>query len=127
MQPFFKTGDIFVIKKVSSEDLKIGDIISYYSDWGETGITHRLIKKVPYRTGYLLYTRGDACLNLEGPIEEKALLGKAVAAIRNNHIISLVGQKWYFINRLIVLVAPLVIWGVRIIRPCYSRIKRLMR
>jgi signal peptidase I len=106
MRPFFKTGDMFIVKRTTAGNLKIGDIISYYSEQNKSEVCHRLIKKMRKADGYLLYVRGDACFNPVEQIEEGASLGKVIAVVRNERIVDLTRAHQRFINRFMVAFAP---------------------
>ncbi len=112
MWPFLKAGEKLLIKKTPTENLKVGDIIIYRAD--NQLVCHRLIKKTKERERYLLYVRGDSSVSGPEPITEEMFLGKAISIIKNGKIITLHQMKGQFINRLIVLVAPLVSWGIKI-------------
>lgn len=112
MWPFLRPGEKFLIKKTPTENLKVGDIIIYRAD--NQLVCHRLIKKIKQRERYLLYVRGDSSVSWPEPITEEMFLGKAISIIKNGKIITLNQMKRQLINRLIVLVAPLVSWGIKI-------------
>lgn len=65
MEPTLKVGDVIIVKKIDTEKLEIGDIISFYSA-GDKDIegmvnTHRIVERVEAATGgYLFGTKGDA-------------------------------------------------------------------
>lgn len=116
MWPFLKEGEKLIIKKTKAQDLRIGDIILYRLD--SQLVCHRLIRKdSEVRKGYLIYTRGDNGGKLEGPVASEAILGMAIAVIKNNRIISLSGWRRVFLNPLIALIAPFVKWAVKVIKP----------
>ena len=100
MWPFLKAGEKLIIKKTSIEDLKVGDIILYWSD--NQLVCHRLVKRVRDVDGYLLYTRGDNSSSLPTLVTEQMFLGKAIGIIRNGKTISLIGRR-RFINRAIII------------------------
>ena len=112
MWPFLRAGEKLLIKKTPTENLKVGDIIIYRAD--SQLVCHRLIKKIKQRERYLLYVRGDSSVSWPEPITEEMFLGKAMGIIKNGKIITLNQMKGQLINRLIVLVAPSVSWGIKI-------------
>ena len=112
MWPFLKAGEKLLIKKTPTGNLKVGDIIIYRAD--SQLVCHRLIKKIKQRERYLLYVRGDSSVSWPEPITEEMFLGKAISIIKNGKIITLHQMKGQLINRLIVLVAPSVSWGIKI-------------
>ncbi len=123
MRPFFKTGDIFIAKKTPIECMRIGDIVSYKSTHHKKEISHRLIMKIRRENGYLLYTRGDACFGLDEPIDESAVLGKAVGVIKNGRIINLVGHRQRLTSLLIILFSPWIMIARRLASRIYHRAK----
>ena len=123
MWPFLRGGEKLIVKRTATEDLKIGDIIIYRTK--DPLACHRLIKKIKKEGKYIFYVRGDNSTSLPEPIAEEMFLGKVVSIVKDANVIALNRLKWRFINRVIVLVAPLISWGVRIIRPWYSKIKVL--
>lgn len=112
MWPFLRAGEKLLIKKKPAEKLKVGDIIICRAD--NQLVCHRLIKKIKERERYLLYVRGDNSVSCPEPITEEMFLGRAMGIIKNGKIITLNQMKRQLINRLIVLVAPLVSWGIKI-------------
>jgi signal peptidase I len=114
MWPFLKTKEKVVVKKVSPDNLKIGDIILYRLD--NQMVCHRLVRKVACGSGYLLYARGDASTNLAEPITEKALAGKVIGILRNGRVINFTGIWCRFVNRLIVELAFCIRTGIKIIK-----------
>jgi signal peptidase I len=114
MWPFLKTGEKVMVKKVSAEDLRIGDIILYRL--GNQMVCHRLVKKVASASGYLIYAWGDASPYLGEPITEKALVGKVISILRNGRIISFTGIGRHFVNRLIAEFGPFIRIGIKIMK-----------
>ena len=120
MWPFLRGGEKLIIKRTPIGNLKVGGIIIYRAN--NQLVCHRLIRKAKERERYMLYARADGSLSSPEPVTEEMFLGQAVSIIRNGKIISLNGTKRQLINRVIVLVAPLVSRGTRAIKPCYSRL-----
>ena len=112
MWPFLKAGEKLLTKRTQAGNLNVGDIIVYRTD--NQLVCHRLIKKIKQRERYLLYVRGDSSVSSPVPITEEMFLGKAMGIIKNGKIVALDQTKGQLINRLIVLVAPSVSWGIRI-------------
>ena len=120
MWPFLRPGEKLIIKKVPLKDLRVGDIILYKMN-GEM-ISHRLVKKVWHENRYIFFTKGDASFTLSEPIIEEAFLGKVVGLVRNDvRIIDLTGRWHDVFNKLIVKFAPLVVFGIKIIRGILRR------
>ena len=64
MEPELKIGDIILVKSVSAEEIKKGDIVTYNSLQGEIrgqSITHRIVSDPEVVGGrYIYQTKGDA-------------------------------------------------------------------
>ena len=125
MWPFLRAGEKLIVKRTPLENLRVGDLIIYRAN--NQLVCHRLIKSVKEGERYSLYARADSSVSRPETVTAEMFLGQAISIIKNGKIINLKRMKWQLINRLIVLVAPLLSWGTRITRPCYSRIKGLMR
>jgi|GEM_PF-3665480 len=108
MLPFYRTGDMFLVKKFPLNELKKGDIIAYYSGFDKKIVCHRLIKKNIRERNYLFYTRGDAYFHLEGPINENLVIGKVVAAMRNNRIKMFFAMEEFIARHFIILIGPVI-------------------
>lgn len=117
MWPFLREGERLVIKKAAIEDLRIGDIILYRKD--EQLVCHRLVKKE--KNGYLLYARGDNSSSAPELVTQEMFQGKVAGVLRKNgRTIDICGRQQRFLNRVIVIIAPLV---AGIIKPCYFKLR----
>ena len=112
MWPFLKEGERLIIKKVPPETLNVGDLILYKAN--NQTICHRLVRKVSHREEQLLYARGDNSKSLPELITKQTFLGKAIGIIRNGKTVNFTTKRRRFINRLIVVIAPLVCVRLRI-------------
>jgi len=82
MYPVIKNGDRVLVKKVLSSDLRRGDIILVRKDlWN---ICHRIIHLD--RGKNIFYLRGDFNLSQCEKVEEKDILGKAVALVSQDKL-----------------------------------------
>lgn len=119
MYPFIKSGDRIVVRKLSAEDLKIGDIILYKSNRGSQSICHRLVRKEKSEKGMMLFVRGDTAIASEA-VSEDCLIGQVVDIIRNGKVMSLnsgarVIINW-FIARFYIYLRPLLVWAHKLLR-----------
>jgi len=121
MWPFLNAEERLIIKKTSIEDLRVGDIILYRSD--NQLVCHRLVRKVKEKERYLLYARGDNSFSAPELVRQERLFGRAIGIIKNGKMLSLTGRKQQFINRFIVLIAPLVCIGIKIANLFYKQNK----
>ncbi len=92
MEPTLNVGDLVVIKGVSIDEVKVGDIIVYYNPFSRILVVHRVIDIQEDDGRILLYTKGDNNAtnplpdqNLENPIappiSEELLRGKVILVI----------------------------------------------
>ncbi len=86
MLPTIKVNDAVIIKRVTDEDLQIGDIITFANDElnvnGYT-ITHRIVGKEKAANGdYVYYTKGDNNNSEDkGIVKKQDIYGKVVLKI----------------------------------------------
>lgn len=65
MSPFLKPGDMIVVREITPENIKVGDVITYRID-EKTLVTHRVVE-VSRKYGHIAFkTKGDAN-NTEDP------------------------------------------------------------
>jgi len=75
----FNTGDIIILRGSKYEDIKVGDIIVYFSPVKSDPIIHRVTKKT-YNNSYFFQTKGDhneISYPFEYSVNEKEIIGKA--------------------------------------------------
>jgi len=60
MKPAFERGDLLVIYGASPAEIRVGDVIVYYSPQLGATITHRVVEIIPHNHSYLFVTKGDA-------------------------------------------------------------------
>ncbi|MFH0798816.1 MAG: S26 family signal peptidase [Pseudomonadota bacterium] len=111
MWPFIKQGERLIIREAPIGDLKVGDIILYRA--GEKFVCHRLVRRAKEGSGYRLYARGDTSGTAECVSPDRCL-GKVVGILKNGTVVNLTSRAHRFVNRSIVVFAPLIrlgIWG----------------
>lgn len=91
--------------------MRTGDILLYKT--GNQLICHRLIRKTRNNNGWILHTRGDASLFLSERVTEENLLGRISGIVKDGKIINMDGVRQRIINWLIVIIAPLIVLGMR--------------
>jgi signal peptidase I len=122
MWPFLKQGSRVIAKKASLADLAIGDIVLYKST-GNSLICHRVVRKFKNSDGYVIYVRGDNSLSLPEIISESMLIGKVAGIVKNRKKVMVLNSiKWRIINRLIVMISPLVVMVNKIAKPIYKNV-----
>ena len=114
MWPFLKPDERLLVKPALTGQLKTGDIILYQDeslspskDGKHNLVCHRLIGKAKAGEGYNLLIRADNSCGPPTMIPETRLKGKVVGIVRNNRVIDLTGKGRYYLNRIILLIAPL--------------------
>lgn len=119
MWPFIREGEKLIIRKASIDALKVGEIILYRAE--NKLVCHRLVKKIKHNGGYLIYSRGDNSLSLPELVTKERFLGRVAAIVRKNgRTVDISGLQQRFLNRVIVIIAPLV---AGIIKPCYFKLR----
>jgi signal peptidase I len=98
MLPLIKPEDEIVVRKVSKETLKRGDII-VFEKYREL-YTHRLLYRRMSDSKIELITKGDNSLIIDEPTSEKGLLGKVIRIKRGNKSINLESKFWKIVNNL---------------------------
>lgn len=111
MWPFLRTKDKLIVKRVSLESLKIGDIILYVKD--SQSVCHRLIKKFNRGGQYLLYARGDNSKSIEF-VHKDMFKGKVIGVLRRGRIRNLTKRYQQFINRIVILSNPFIRGSLKI-------------
>jgi signal peptidase I len=77
MAPTIPAGGIVVIKEISPEEIKVGDIATFWS--GDESYTHRVIEIKNERGEMTFLTKGDANKNPDGqPVASANLMGRVI-------------------------------------------------
>ena len=108
MAPTYNVGDIVLVRSVSSNDIQVGDVITFNpAHSGDAYLTHRVTKKYD---DYLM--TGVTCLKTKGDnnktedsflIEESRVIGKVRFGIPvMGYIIKFIQLKWYYVIGLVV-------------------------
>ena len=63
MHPFINRGDYLIVKPISFEEIRVGDIIAYKRSSHKALTTHRVLKKTRDIKGECLMTKGDASIH----------------------------------------------------------------
>lgn len=58
MEPTYPVGSVVYVRKVSPQNVKVGEAIAFYLEDGKTVVTHRVVKIDTQKQ--LFYTKGDA-------------------------------------------------------------------
>ena len=79
MSPTIKGGDMVIDRKTAPEDVKVGDIISFFDPTNarnEIVITHRVVRIEEENGSYRYFTKGDANNTEDGvPVPDSRLVG----------------------------------------------------
>ena len=77
MEPTLKVGDIVFVSDANADEIKVGDIISFYNEEREYTITHRCIEILQQGNETFFKTKGDANEDNDTFLTpEDALVGK---------------------------------------------------
>lgn len=82
MQPDINPGDLIIIKTINSEDIKIGDVITFKNDITNSVITHRVKDILNNNNELKFITQGDAN-NIEdkNPVNDELVQGRLVKTV----------------------------------------------
>ncbi|HJX34806.1 MAG TPA: signal peptidase I, partial [Desulfatiglandales bacterium] len=80
MYPLLRDNDLVVVKKISPEILRKGNIIVYRGKNGQHTV-HRLVKK---EKGGIFYLKGDGYNLSPESINRDSIIGKAIGLVREN-------------------------------------------
>jgi len=78
MQPALMQGDLIIVRPYAPERVRVGDIITYMSDFGGL-ITHRareVLTELNGEQGLWFVTKGDANATRDRPVEANRLVGR---------------------------------------------------
>jgi signal peptidase len=82
MSPEFEAGSYIIVKEKPTEEIGVGDVISYYVSDGKTVLTHRVVERTGEGGSLSFITRGDANnTNDENPVAPGQVLGTVVLPV----------------------------------------------
>jgi signal peptidase len=105
MWPTLKQGDNLLIKRISAESLKSGDIVAYMTD--NKVVCHRLVKKIRRQEDLFLHIRGDCSVSWGELIKKEEFVGKAVAIVKGAGIKDLTCLSQQLKNFILLSLFPL--------------------
>lgn len=111
MYPFLRDDDLVVIKTLSYEKLRKGNVLVFKGRQGEY-IIHRLVKKAQSGCCHL---QGDGYKLSSEPIAKNALIGKAIGIIR--------GDNFVRFNRFNEWIS----WGLSYLRRYYIGVRKKVK
>lgn len=116
MRPAIYGGEWVVVRRVSAEKVRIGDVVIYQA--GNVFVAHRVIRK-RVQDGRVYFTvKGDAHLEAEGEIALEEIVAKVVALQKMDKRIDMDRPRWRLANRMIALCSA---WVDRL---CRGRVGR---
>lgn len=59
MEPNINIGDVVVVKKTQTNDVKVGDVITFQLDGQDSTVTHRIVEKIEDENSVIFRTKGD--------------------------------------------------------------------
>lgn len=87
MLPWVRPGDIALIRLISSENVRCGDVVLFRRE--EHLLVHRIVEKRGSIDAAELFSKGDAHPASDGVVGEQELLGRVVRIYRGGHRINL--------------------------------------
>lgn len=74
MTPTYAPGDLIYVKETPTDEIDVGDVITFVADSNNTVVTHRVVEAD--RDGRKFYTQGDANQNRDGnPVLYENVIG----------------------------------------------------
>ncbi len=125
MWPFLKGEEKLMVKMIPISELKLGDLILYKVN--NQSVCHRLVKKSQTNNGYLIYAKGDAFFGSAELVNEQMFLGKVIGIIRNDKITSLEGARQRVINRISLIISPLLNFIIKSSSSYIILLKRIIK
>lgn len=129
MEPTIPTNSLIVVKRVETQELAVGDVITFYSRdpslLGEPN-THRIIRFEEDEGRQLIITKGDAN-NIEDrfPTRAEDLIGKVVfSSLFLGRLVKLISNPLVFIPLILI---PLVVMLLRSVFDGISAAKKLVK
>ncbi len=106
MEPALRSGDVILVRRSPSADLKPGDLVTFLADSGP--VTHRIVRLGP---GDMITTKGDHSRHLDAPIRAAQIVGLVVVSIRGDVTREIVpGRRAAWTARLSLLEGRLTGW-----------------
>jgi hypothetical protein len=87
MQPWVRPKDIALIRKISMENVRCGDVVLFRRE--NHLFVHRIVEKRGSLNSSQLFSKGDAHPTSDGVVLEQELLGRVIRIYRNGRRIDL--------------------------------------
>jgi signal peptidase I len=87
MQPWMRPKDIALIRKISIENVRCGDVVLFRRE--NHLLVHRIVEKRGSPNAAQLFSKGDAHPTSDGAVQEQELLGRVVRIYRGGRRIDL--------------------------------------
>jgi hypothetical protein len=87
MQPWVRPKDIALIRKISLENVRCGDVVLFRRE--NHLFVHRIVEKRGSLDAAQLFSKGDAHPTSDGMVQEEELLGRVVRIYRHGRRIDL--------------------------------------
>jgi signal peptidase len=78
MEPEIPVGSLILVKRVSSEIIAVGDVVTFLATRNDTVVTHRVREVRVEESGYVFITRGDANNTDDPPLTEDRVIGRVI-------------------------------------------------
>ena len=129
MEPTMPTDSLIVVKRVSTSELKVGDVISFYSRDPELmGAinTHRIVNAELVDGKYVFHTKGDANYSKDAYVtSQEDVIGKVVyCSVMMGKVVRLLSNPLIFAP---VIIVPLAIMLCRSLWDGITLAKKLAR
>ncbi|WP_348921027.1 signal peptidase I [Enterococcus rotai] len=131
----FRAGDMLVIKEIDTNQVKVGDVITYRPSTNPTNkstnyLTHRVVKIEDHlgeEKGIFFTTRGDANKSDDMPISARALVGKVTVRVQKiGGILAFCKENW-LVSLIFIICIIGFTWVTRIYILSGSKKKRTQK
>jgi signal peptidase I len=118
MRPLIRDGDLLEIRAIRPEQVRLGDVLLYQN--GRQSLVHRVVRLQDRGAEKLLLIWGDACLQPDGWVGAKQVLGRVARVERMGRSSSqdLAGQR---------LLALVLVGILPVYKQFYARLKAYTR
>jgi hypothetical protein len=95
MWPSIPAGSLVEVERVSSRDIKLGDVVVWHRD-GKL-VAHRVVQRIGAEPGIRLITKGDNCSSSDRALPMASVLGRVRRTLNGDA--AAVERGWFWVMR----------------------------
>ncbi len=127
MEPTIPTNSLIVVKKVDPSEVKVGDVICFYSsDPKIEGLpnTHRVIEVESENGKYLFTTQGDASeIPDEYKVEGDRIVGRFIKSFQAEKLLGIMQSRYFFFFALVIPLCVVVFFEFLHVKKVFAQKK----